>query len=60
VPSPTARRERGGQTRTGKHAQRVLKVRLDDDEWAALLELAGDETVSDYVRRKIFGKRKSR
>lgn len=50
----------GAKPRTGKPAQRVLKVRLDDDEWARLLELAGNETVSDYVRRKIFGRRKSR
>lgn len=31
-----AERPRGGQARTGKPAGNVLKVRLDDDEWALL------------------------
>lgn len=55
-----ARREgdgRDGHPRTGQPARRILKVRLDDDEWVrlhALAKAAGCKSVSDYVRQRCL------
>lgn len=46
----------GRPARTGKDSTRMLRVKLDEDEWADLQLLAesAGESMSEHVRRKVL------